>query len=101
VVWQGDIGAANPSAFSLVLAIYAALLGLRRKLCLVGTRRAAMAFRRRFSFLKAWPRRPPVCVFIGVVEAFHHSAWLNGVRVIVALGICLLPEFGVVDLCSW
>jgi hypothetical protein len=92
---------ADPSAFSLVLAIYAALLGLRRKLCLVGTRWAATAFRYRFSFLKARPRRPPVCVFVGVVEALRHFAWLGGVGATVALGVCLLPEFGVVDLCSW
>jgi hypothetical protein len=65
---------------------------------LVGTRRAATAFRRRFSFLKARPRRPLVCVFVGVVEALRHSAWLGGVGAIVALGVCLLSEFGVVDL---
>jgi hypothetical protein len=75
--------------------------GLRRKLCLVGTRRAATTFRLRFSFLKAQPRRPLVCVFVGVVEALCHSAWLGGVGAIVALGVCFLPEFGVVDLCSW
>jgi hypothetical protein len=75
--------------------------GLRRKLCLVGTRRAATTFRCRLSFLKARPRRPLVCVFVGVVEALCHSAWLGGVGVIVALGVCLLPKFGVVDLCSW
>ncbi|KAL5663463.1 hypothetical protein ACJX0J_023571, partial [Zea mays] len=59
--------------------------GLRRKLCLVCTRRAATAFRRRFSFLKARPRRPLVCVFVGVVEALRHSAWLGGVGTFVAL----------------
>jgi hypothetical protein len=101
MAWRGDIDVADPSTFSLVLAINAALLGLRRKLCLVGTRRAAAAVRRRFSFLKVWHRRPPVCVFVGVVKALRHSTWLGGVRAIVALGVCLLPEFGVVDLCSW
>jgi hypothetical protein len=101
MAWRGDIGVADPSAFFLVLAIYTALLGLRRKLCLVCTRRATTTFRRRFSFLKARPRRPPVCVFVRVVEALRHSAWLDGVRAFVALGVCSLPEFGVVDLCSW
>jgi hypothetical protein len=60
-----------------------------------------MAFRCRFSFLKAQPRRPQVCVFVGVVEALRHSAWLDGVGAFVALGVCLLPKFNVVDLCSW
>ncbi|AQK73308.1 Homeodomain-like superfamily protein [Zea mays] len=52
MAWRGDIGVADLSAFFLVLAIYTALLGLQRKLCLVCTRRAATTFRRRFSFLK-------------------------------------------------
>ncbi|AQK73284.1 Homeodomain-like superfamily protein [Zea mays] len=116
MAWRGDIGVADLSAFFLVLAIYTALLGLQRKLCLVCTRRAATTFRRRFSFLKVRPRRPAVCVFVRVVEALRRSAWLNGVRVVealrhsawldgvrafVALGVCSLPEFDVVDLCSW
>jgi hypothetical protein len=44
---------------------------------------------------------PPVCVIIGVVEAFHHSAWLGGACAFVALGIYLLPVFRDVDHCSW
>ncbi|KAL5671727.1 hypothetical protein ACJX0J_016033, partial [Zea mays] len=61
------------------------------KLCLVCTRRAATTFRRRFSLLKVRPRRPQLCVFVGVVEALCHSAWLDGVGAFVALGVCLLP----------
>jgi hypothetical protein len=38
---------------------------------------------------------------VRVVEALRHSAWLDGVRAFVALGVCSLPEFDVVDLCSW
>jgi hypothetical protein len=40
-------------------------------------------------------------VFVSVVEDLRHSSWLDGVGAIVALGVWLLPEFGVVDLCSW
>jgi hypothetical protein len=94
-----DVGALRVGAAGLVRR--RTTVGLRRKLCLVGTRRAATTFRCRFSFLKARPRRPLVYVFVGVVEALCHSAWLGGVEAIVALGVCLLPEFGVVDLCSW
>jgi hypothetical protein len=36
-----------------------------------------------------------------LIGALCHSAWLGGVEAIVALGVCLLPKFGVVDLCSW
>jgi hypothetical protein len=32
VAWRGDIGVADPPAFSLVLAIYSSLLGLWRNL---------------------------------------------------------------------
>jgi hypothetical protein len=94
-----DVGALKVGAAGLVGR--RTTRGLRRKLCLVGTRRAATTFRRRFSFLKARPRRPLVCVFVGVVEALCHSAWLGGGEAIVAFGVCLLPEFGVVNLCSW
>jgi hypothetical protein len=34
-------------------------------------------------------------------KALRHSAWLDGVRAFVALGVWSLPEFGVVDLFSW
>jgi hypothetical protein len=54
-----------------------------------------------FFFLKALPRRPPVCVVVSVVEAFRHSAWLGGAWAFVALGVYLLPMFGDVDHCSW
>jgi hypothetical protein len=75
------------------LEIFTALLGLRRKLCLDCSRRAATTFRRRFSLLS---RRPSIWVFVGNVEAFRHSAWLGGAWVFVALDVCLPPVFGVV-----
>jgi hypothetical protein len=84
---------ADPSAFFLVLAINAAMLGLRRKLCLVCSRWAAAAVRRLFSFLKAQPKRPPNCVVVGVVEVFRHFAWLDGVWAFVAIVVYSLSEF--------
>jgi hypothetical protein len=71
--WQGDIGVVVPAGFSLVLVISIALLGLRRKLFLVGSRRVATAFRRHFSFLKVLPRRPSVCMVVSGMEAFRRS----------------------------
>jgi hypothetical protein len=53
-----------PAAFSIVLAITTALLGLRRKLCLDCYGRAA-AIQRHFSFLKALSRRSSICVVVG------------------------------------
>lgn len=53
----------------------------------------AAAVRRRFSFLKARPRRPSDCVVVGVVEAFRRSAWLGGVWAFVVIGVYLLLKF--------
>lgn len=44
---------AVPATLSMALVITVVLLGLQRKLCLDSSRRAAMTFQRRFSFLKA------------------------------------------------
>jgi hypothetical protein len=90
-----------PATFSLVLTISAALLGLRRKLCLVCSRRAVVtAIWRRFSFSKALPRRPSIYGVVDIVEAFRRSAWLDGAWAFVALGVCLFPVFGDKDTCS-
>jgi hypothetical protein len=77
--WLGPARLVVPTTFSMVLAIIVALLGLRRKLCLDCSRRAATTIRLRFSFLKALSRRPSICVIVGKVEAFRHSALLGGV----------------------
>jgi hypothetical protein len=87
---------ADPAASSTVLAITAALLGLRRKLCLDCSRRvAATALQRHFS-LKALSRSPSTWVVVGNAEAFRHFAWLGGVWVFVAPGIYLPPVLGAV-----
>jgi hypothetical protein len=53
------------------------------------SRRVVAAIRCHFS-LKAMPKIPSICVVVGEVEAFRHSAQLSGPWAFIALGVCLL-----------
>jgi hypothetical protein len=52
VAGRGDTSVVVPATFFLVLAISAALLGLQRKLFLVGSRRVAAVFSMSFLLLE-------------------------------------------------
>lgn len=67
---------------------------LRRKLCLVCTRRAATAIQRRFSFLKAPSRRSSVCVVAGQRGGLSSLRLARWCWVFVAPDVCFLPVLG-------